>query len=250
MRRRRPWITICLVVQAFGRGVQSMCPNSCNRRGDCNPFGRCDCWDGWDGADCSERTCSTGLAWSDRATGTDTAHGISECSNRGECDRASGRCKCMSGFSGAACERTNCPRGCSGHGHCRSLSDYAEHYRGAESIQYLYSDVWDSEKLHTCICDAGYHGFDCSLRTCPTGDDPLTTDQVNEVQLIACEATAGSFVLYYEGHPATTLPYDASEVDVQSALSAISLIQGVNVEFSIPSSGACNSTAINIIQVR
>ncbi|CAN0214803.1 unnamed protein product, partial [Ectocarpus fasciculatus] len=148
---------------------------------------RCDCWAGWGGGDCSERICATGLAWSDRATATDTAHGVVECSNRGECDRAAGRCKCMTGFSGAACERSNCPRGCSGHGHCRSMSDYAQDYRGDDSIQYLYDDVWDSDKLHTCVCDTGYHGFDCALRSCPTGDDPLTTGQVNEIQLVVCE---------------------------------------------------------------
>lgn len=85
--------------------------------------------------------CATGLAWSDEATATDTAHRLEECSNRGECDRSTGRCKCMSGFSGAACERSSCPRGCSGHGQCRSMSDYAEDYRGADSIQYLYDSV-------------------------------------------------------------------------------------------------------------
>jgi len=102
---------------------------------------RCDCWGGWGGGDCSERICPTGLAWSDEATATDTAHGVVECSNRGVCDRVTGRCTCMSGFSGAACERNNCPRGCSGHGYCRSMSDFAEDYRDHESIQHLYNDV-------------------------------------------------------------------------------------------------------------
>lgn len=50
--------------------------------------------------------------------------------------------------------------------------------------------VWDSDKLHTCVCDTGYHGFDCALRKCPTGDDPLTTGQVNEIQLVVCEVRA------------------------------------------------------------
>lgn len=49
--------------------------------------------------------------------------------------------------------------------------------------------VWDSAKLHTCVCDTGYYGFDCSLRNCPRGDDPLTTDQVNEVQLVVCQVS-------------------------------------------------------------
>ncbi|CAM9203672.1 unnamed protein product [Ectocarpus sp. 12 AP-2014] len=248
MWRTRLHAPLFLVVLLPSR-VLSMCSNSCSRRGDCNPFGRCDCSAGWGGADCSERMCATGIAWSDRATATDTAHGVVECSNRGECDRAVGRCKCMTGFSGAACERSNCPRGCSGHGHCRSLSDYAQGYRGDDSIQYTYDDVWDSDKLHTCVCDTGYHGFDCALRSCPTGDDPLTTGQSNEIQLVVCEATAGSFVLYYEGYPTTDILYDASEADIESALAAIPDVQGANVEFSIPLSGACSSTAINVIQV-
>lgn len=64
------------------------------------------------------------------------------------------------------------------------------------------------------------------------------------------KATAGTFVLYYEGYPTTTLLHDASEANVETALSAIPVIQGgVNVDFSIPSSGACNSTATNVIQV-
>lgn len=45
-----------------------------------------------------------------------------------------------------------------------------------------------------------------------------------------------------------SLPYDASEADVEDALSIIPVIQGVDVEFSIATSGACNSTAINVIQ--
>lgn len=35
---------------------------------------------------------------------------------------------------------------------------------------------WDSEMQHACICDPGYFGMDCSMRDCPRGDDPLTTE--------------------------------------------------------------------------
>lgn len=65
----------------------------------------------------------------------------------------------------------------------------------------------------------------------------------------AQKATAGSFVLYYEGHPTATISHAASAAMVQAALSAIPAIQGVNVDFSVPSSGACNSAEINVIQV-
>ena len=35
-------------------------------------------------------------------------------------------------------------------------------------------------------CDGGWGGYDCSERTCPSGDDPNTYGQVNEVQLFEC----------------------------------------------------------------
>lgn len=37
---------------------------------------------------------------------------------------------------------------------------------------------------------------------------------------------------------------------MEDALSIIPVLHGVDVEFSIPNSEACNSTAINIIQAR
>ena len=56
-------------------------------------------------------------------------------------------------------------------------------------------------------------------------------------------------MLYFEGHATTSILYDASEADVENALSTISVIQqGVDVEFSLADSGACNTTAINVIQ--
>ena len=39
---------------------------------------------------------------------------------------------------------------------------------------YTYTDVWDATKIFGCYCNDGYYGPDCSLRDCPTGDDPLT----------------------------------------------------------------------------
>jgi len=35
-------------------------------------------------------------------------------------------------------------------------------------------DLWDGNKDRSCTCDSPYTGGDCSLRACPTGDDPLT----------------------------------------------------------------------------
>lgn len=37
------------------------------------------------------------------------AHAPAECSNAGLCDERTGSCKCLPGFSGAACDRALCP---------------------------------------------------------------------------------------------------------------------------------------------
>ena len=44
--------------------------------------------------------------------------------------------------------------------------------------------------IHGCECYcAGYSGHDCSVRLCPTGDDPMTTGQLDEVQSVSCVAS-------------------------------------------------------------
>ncbi|KAL4157597.1 hypothetical protein PRNP1_006614 [Phytophthora ramorum] len=54
---------------------------------------------------------------------------------------------------------------------------------------FVYDQLWDFNILHGCQCDTGFHGPSCSLKECSIGDDPLTTGQVNEVQLIQCLTT-------------------------------------------------------------
>ncbi len=97
--------------------------------GDCDIYGRCTCHEGRKGADCSERICPFGLAWSDAAVATDDAHHMAECSNRGICDRVSGRCRCMEGMTGTACERLTCDNDCSGNGRCVTMLTLAHDYR-------------------------------------------------------------------------------------------------------------------------
>jgi hypothetical protein len=70
--------------------------------------------------------CPSGLAWSDVATDTNTAHAPAECSGRGLCDTATGECSCFDGFTGDACQRTVCPNECSGHGRCMSMKQLAQ----------------------------------------------------------------------------------------------------------------------------
>ena len=53
--------------------------------------------------------------------------------------------------------------------------------------------------------------------------------QVNEVQLLTCTATTGTFTLFYNGKPSKAIPYNANAVTVTQALLSIPAITGVKV---------------------
>jgi len=122
---------------------------------------------------------------------TQEAHFYVECSNKGKCNRESGLCECLDGYEGSSCQRTSCPNSCSGHGVCRTVEEIAagnltkrveERLTGGATIwsgvatAFTY-DLWDKDKNQGCVCDAGFTGYDCSLRQCPRGDDPMTHTQ-------------------------------------------------------------------------
>ncbi|GMF13756.1 unnamed protein product [Phytophthora lilii] len=86
-----------------------------------------------------------------------------------------------------------CLDSCSNHGKCISMKTLAESEVISRELYnrdvFVYEQLWDFDVMHGCQCDGGYHGSSCSLKDCPVGDDPLTTGQVNEVQLIQCLTT-------------------------------------------------------------
>jgi hypothetical protein len=188
---------------AFGliAAANAMCPNSCSGNGKCGAFDKCECHQNWQGPDCSLRTCPYELAWVDVGTDTDDAHYYAECANKGICDRKTGICKCFDGYDGKGCRRSVCPNDCSGHGTCEYIDELIEdvehkrtkNYNAGGRVKSDYSEtnslgftqvtgntynLWDHHKIQGCQCDANYEGPDCSDRTCPRGDDPLTT-QIN-----------------------------------------------------------------------
>jgi len=93
--------------------------------------------------------------------------------------------------------------------------------------------TWDADKLQGCYCDAGYEGFDCSLLSCPFGDDPEnSSSQYNEIQTIMCDeatGTDGTFSLTFRQQSTTQLSYDSKVADVEAALEALSSITDVSV---------------------
>lgn len=185
--------------KTFAMGAS--CPNDCSGKGYCRETGKCVCYSGFEGYDCSLRACPAGESW-DSADGV--VHKPAECSSRGACNRKTGVCGCYDGFEGAACERVSCPSGCSGHGKCRLLSELPK------ARQAGYSS-WEVTRVQVCQCDGGYTGADCSLRTCPFGDDPETicVNDKRQVQTITLDfGTLPSTLLNNE------LPASAMDTDV------------------------------------
>jgi len=181
--------------------LAAACPNACSGNGICGAQSKCSCYQNWQGADCSLRSCPFTLAWADTADGTNQAHYYAECGNKGTCDRKTAECKCFDGYEGKGCRRSTCPEGCSGHGTCEyidelavdyynrrggpvnaattattaTLSNYVTDSDNSRSFTGFLYQLWDAQKIQGCKCDLGYSGPDCASRVAPKGDDPLTT---------------------------------------------------------------------------
>ena len=81
---------------------------------------------------------------------------------KGTCNKATGTCKCVSGFSGDACQRFGCLYDCSGHGQCVSMKKMATMpnalplskpatYTGLET-----TERWDQDRIYGCVCDSSW----------------------------------------------------------------------------------------------
>jgi len=108
-----------------------------------------------------------GYARKTRQTQWDEAHFYRECSNKGLCDRETGLCECFPGYEGSGCRRTACPQNCNGNGICRTILESGR----ANAAGY---SAWDGEKTQLCVCDPGWTGPACSMRSCPKGADPVS----------------------------------------------------------------------------
>jgi len=224
------------------------CANSCSGHGTCNSACVCTCYNQWTDPDCSSRTCPSGLQWTGDASATDSMHQTyAVCSNVGSCDTTTGLCTCQSGFTGIACERMACPSGCNGHGACISLKRAAEikddrnFYR-----ETAYSSSWEANRIFGCQCEIGYSGYACETKECPAGDDPLTTGQVDEIQVIdcTCDTCSGSLHLSFKGEVTTAIPHDASTSTVQAILENLKTIHGVSVSYDTGST-LCSAAGVS-----
>lgn len=207
------WMKICLTAMVWGIswprlvwGGSCAQLHNCYGHGKCQRDGICECYDGWGSSsdsstmkaiDCSLRVCPSDTAWADLIHSDGTAHNLAECSNAGICNRRTGQCECFKGYSGKACQRKGCWNDCSGHGRCVSKQQAARMSSAypvgqitsyGERRQSTNETVWDAQKEFVCVCDSSWavgiefgqrlesewFGPDCSLRHCPSADNPVT----------------------------------------------------------------------------
>jgi len=197
---------------------------------------RCSCEVGWTGGDCSERLCATGPAWFDYPRGNEEAHLTQvQCSNKGLCDVTTGMCDCESGYFGEACEYMSCPGTtafpCTGHGQCKSqleMAPFAKNNGVLTGVTYGTDPnnplTWDGTRIHSCLCDSGWKGYDCSQKVCLTGDDPGTWNQRPERMVVKCMADGGHFKLKFREAYSPEIPFDATEDVVAMLLDAMATI--------------------------
>lgn len=201
--------------------------NYCSQRGTCDYcLEVCECWDGAGNEDdvtdldlpkdCSGYICSGGKAIRGLPTdNTNLIHDSSaECGDNGICNREEMLCECAKGWEGNACVRQQCPGDCSEHGVCLSMADLGrndaalplcahDHEYGTPATHHAAS--WDHDVGYACVCDsswpvglganetqqAEWFGPDCSLRRCPTGDDPFTDADETDCEGAAADGGRG-----------------------------------------------------------
>lgn len=233
----------------------AQCHNNCNRNGLCTRFMRCDCFEGYEGVDCSRRSCPLGLAWSDIPSGDDSAHALATCSNRGHCDYSLGICRCDDLFEGLACDRLKCPNECTGHGECMSIAEAGYSFDGFHLNRSVHKDgsygvsyrAWDAHKLFGCVCDPGFVGYDCSRLECDRGDDRRSGGGRDETIVLFCRCEPpcnGTLTLTHMGEESHSLSPSDTPDDLVAALGAMRFLTETSVEGSLfPSPIIASSTA-------
>ena len=210
---------------------------------------RCDCETNWSGGDCSLRDCPSGRSWFDYPLSKDIAHrSWAVCSNMGICDTSAGTCSCNAGFSGEACQYMMCGGGqstqCNNQGRCMSMKELALHAeKNGDATDYTYGSdpnnpaTWDAEKVHGCLCDEGFEGYDCSLRSCPRGKDPELQSsngmgfQEDEQQVLKCVADDGMFKLKFRQETTKFLSYNITNHELANELRSLSTITSIEVTY-------------------
>ena len=241
----------------------------------------CRCSGGFEGADCSMRTCPKGRAWFDMPKGSGYAHQTElTCSGKGACDEVNGLCLCQVGFGGEACDKLECGdannEGCGTRGRCLTMSQLGDvNYENGEWTKYRYGDsdphwngpgTWDRDMIQGCSCDGGeveinFNGPSGQYVSGILVDSPMAlgfegyachkamcphgddpdTPGVNEIQNVTCSLTTGTFTLTFREQVTSAIAYNAVALTVQTALQALSTVSAVTVALNSGSATVCGA---------
>ena len=149
------------------------------------------------------------------------------------------------------CPAGTCPGDCNGQGLCRTLREVATGALSRRAIggkggnleldgvrtAFDYS-LWDADKHQMCVCDAGFDGIDCSQRTCPRGDDPLSPQIPRWCGGVVCADEVQSFQLSSAG----SSTYKFTFVDMRNT----TLVAYFTVDTAIGLPGAVANPALEI----
>lgn len=97
--------------------------------------------------------------------------------------------------------------------------------------------------MQGCLCDYGWEGYDCSLRSCPKGPDLSLTSSTSdsytyETFLLQCAADEGYFMILVLGRYTDPIPFDAAVDYLTAVLEEVEGVGRVKVEMEThPTSG-------------
>ncbi len=76
-----------------------------------------------------------------------------------------------------------------------------------------------------------FWGFDCGLARCPTGDNPATRRDANEIQTIRCIATGGTFKITFRANTTLAINYNDRATVVGYKLEQLFTIHRINLGY-------------------
>ncbi|KAM4722914.1 tenascin-N-like [Rhinophrynus dorsalis] len=184
-------------LEAEMKGLKEQCAGCCGAAGLCDncnghgrymsELGRCQCDDGWEGPDCSTKSCPNNCAGNgicidgicqcaEGYTGSDCSEKkcLFDCGRYGTC--IDGSCKCAEGYTGPACRKKKCPFDCGEYGTCvDGICQCKEGYTGpACRKKKCPVDCGEHGKCidGSCQCSEGYTGVDCKEKKCAVDCGP------------------------------------------------------------------------------
>ncbi|XP_024865787.1 tenascin isoform X1 [Kryptolebias marmoratus] len=129
---------------------ESSCPGNCNNNGRC-VNGQCVCDPGFSDLNCSQRVCPD------------------NCNDQGKC--VNGKCVCDSGFTGPSCSEESCPGNCNRRGRCvKGQCVCNPGFTGSDCSKKACPDNCNNRGRCVngkCVCSSGFTGADCSETACP-----------------------------------------------------------------------------------